>query len=233
LVQGSSPWGGTSGPRARGVDPHVLANASSIVGVSDTQLVDGRTARRNRNREAVLDALIELCNEIDREPTIEAIADRAGVSYRSVYRYFDDRTDLMLAAIARVTGDVWDIFDVEDMGGGSLDERSAQLIRIRLAAYRELASLTRIAVRLRADEPAVAEAYDGVRAYLRNQLLLQFEPEFSAMSNEDRSLVLAAIDAMFQFETLDYLAHHEGMPDADITTVYTRHIRAHLDLATS
>jgi AcrR family transcriptional regulator len=199
--------------------------------VNETDFVDGRRARRNRNREAVLDALIDLCNEMDGEPTIEAIADRAGVSYRSVYRYFDDRTDLMLAAIGRVTGEMWSIFDVEDMGEGDLDDRIGQLIRIRLSAYRDLASLTRIAVRLRADEPAVASAYDEARSHLRKQLLHQFEPEFSPMPHEELSLALSAIDAMFQFETLDYLAHHEGMADSDITTVLDRHIRAHLEPA--
>ena len=34
-------------------------------------IVDGRTARRQRNKDAVLDALIELANEGDDEPPIE------------------------------------------------------------------------------------------------------------------------------------------------------------------
>jgi TetR/AcrR family transcriptional regulator, regulator of autoinduction and epiphytic fitness len=162
---------------------------------------------------------------------VEDIAERAGVSYRSVYRYFDDRTDLMLAAIARVRGEMWKLFDLEKLGEGPLEARIGQLIRVRLAGYHDLAPLTRIAVRLRADEPAVAQAYDQARGHLRDQLLDQFAPEFSALSPKERSLALAAIDAMFQFETLDYLAHHEAMSDAAITTVLTRHIRAHLDLA--
>lgn len=200
----------------------------SIGRVNQSDYVDGRTARRNRNRDAVLDALIELSSEAQGEPTIEAIADRAGVSYRSVYRYFDDRTDLMLAAIGRITGDIWKIFDIEGMGEGTFEERIARLLEVRLAAYHDLASLTRIAVRLRADEPAVAEAYDEVRNHLREQLRNQFEPEFSAMSSKERSLALAAVDAMFQFETLDYLSHHEGMSDSAIATILDRHIRAHL-----
>ena len=199
--------------------------------MNQSDFVDGRTARRHRNRDAVLDALIELSREVDGEPTIEAIADRAGVSYRSVYRYFDDRTDLMLAAIARIRGEMWKIFDLDQLGEGPLDARIAEIIRVRLAGYRDLASLTRIAVRLRADEPAVAEAYDQARGHLRRQLLDQFAPEFSPMTPTERELALAAIDAMFQFETLDYLSHHEHMSDASITTILSRHIRAHLEPA--
>jgi AcrR family transcriptional regulator len=193
-------------------------------------VIDGRTARRNRNKDAVLDALIELAREGDgmTEPSVEAIAERAAVSYRSVYRYFEDRTELMLSAIGRVIGDDYSIFDLDDLGSGSFDTRIARLIEIRLAAYHTLAPLTRIAIRLRADEPAVAEAYESVRRRMRVQLETQFAPELDAVATGDHAGVLGAIDAMFQAESLDYLAGHEGLDDAEITRILTRHIRAHL-----
>lgn len=190
--------------------------------------IDGRTARRNRNRDAVLDALIALADESNDEPPIESIAERAGVSYRSVYRYFDDRTDLMVSAITRVMGYLWPIFDVENLGHGTLDDRIQRLISVRLAAYRKLAPLARSAVHRRANEPAVAEGYDRVRDYLREQLEQQFEPELAAMAVPERRLVLAALDTMFQFEALDYLANHDEMTDAELTVVLTRHVQAHL-----
>ena len=193
-------------------------------------VIDGRTARRNRNKDAVLDALIELARDGDGlgEPSVEAIAERAAVSYRTVYRYFDDRTELMLSAIGRVMGDDYAIFDLEGLGDGSLGTRIARLVEVRLAAYRRLAPLTRIAIRLRADEPAVAEAYEDVRRQMRAQLEAQFAPELAEIADQDRAGVLAAVDAMFQAEALDYLAHHEGLADTEITRILTRHIRAHL-----
>jgi TetR/AcrR family transcriptional regulator, regulator of autoinduction and epiphytic fitness len=191
-------------------------------------IVDGRTARRQRNKDAVLDALIALANEGDHEPPIERIADRAGVSYRSVYRYFDDRTDLMLSAIARVMGDLWPIFDIDHLGDGPLDERIDRLIAIRLDAYRRLAPVTRSAVHLRVNEPIVAESYDRVRGYLRDQLAQQFEPELAAMPDPEREIALAALDTMFQFEALEYLAKQDEMTDEALAGVLARHVRAHL-----
>lgn len=198
-------------------------------------VIDGRTARRNRNKDAVLDALIELAREGDGlgEPSVEAIAERAAVSYRSVYRYFEDRTELMLSAIGRVMGEDYAIFDLEGLGDGSLDTRIASLIEVRLAAYRRLAPLTRIAIRLRADEPAVAEAYEDVRRQMRAQIEAQFGSELAAIADQDRAGVLAAVDAMFQAESLDYLAHHEGLDDTEIARILTRHIRAHLGVDSS
>ncbi len=199
--------------------------------MSDQNVIDGRTARRNRNRDAVLDAMIELTQETDREPAIEDIAQRAGVSYRSVYRYFDDRTDLMLAAIGRVMGDVWPVFDIEDLGEGPLDRRIARFVASRVAAYRQLAPLTRVVVRRASTDTTVLGEYDRVRAYIREQLETQFAPELARIEPTERASVVAAIDAMFQFEALDFLGRHDDMTDAAMTEVLERHIRAHLGAA--
>ncbi len=196
-----------------------------------TEVTDGRTARRNRNRDAVLDAMIALTGESDEEPAVELIAERAGVSYRSVYRYFEDRTELMLAAIARVMGDVWPIFDIEQLGEGRFDERISRFISSRLGAYRQLAPLTRLAIRRSLTEPAVLTEVDNVRTFLQGQLVTQFAPELDHLEASERELVVAALDVMFQFEALEFLNRYEDMTDDAMTKVLTRHVHAHLDAA--
>jgi len=160
---------------------------------------------------------------------MDEIAEIAGTSKTVLYRYFDDRTDLMLSAIARVMGDLWPIFDVENLGEGPLDDRIQRLIAVRLAAYRKLAPLTRSAVRRRVNEPAVAEGYDRVREYLRDQLVQQFQPELAAMPAGESDVALAALDTMFQFEALDYLTNYDELDDAALTRVLDRHVHAHLE----
>ena len=207
-----------------------MATSSNTSLVERVDVVDGRTARRHRNRDAVLDALIELAREGDQdsEPSVEAVAERAGVSYRSVYRYFDDRTDLMLSAIRRIMGDGYAILDLDDVGEGSLDDRIARLVELFVRAHRALAPLTRLVVRLRADDPAVAELYDDVRRYSRRLVELQFAPELDGLSEHQRRLALVAIGVMLQVESLDYLTHLERLDDASLTAILSRHIRAHL-----
>ena len=63
--------------------------------------VDGRVARRERNRTAVLDAVLEMFGEESLFPTIEQASKRSGLSLRSVYRYFADPDELLEAAIRR------------------------------------------------------------------------------------------------------------------------------------
>ena len=193
-----------------------------------SKITDGRTARRNRNRDAVLDAMIALTTETGEEPAIEAVAERAGVSYRSVYRYFDDRTELLLAAIGRLMGEVWPIFDIEHLGEGTFDERLERLIRARIGAYRRLAPLTRLAMRRSVSEPVVTIQFDNVREFLREQIRTQFATELSAVPDAERVVAVRAIDVMFQFEALEFLARFEGLDDDTIAEVLRRQVRVHL-----
>ena len=62
---------------------------------------DGRTLRRERNRAAMVDAMLELYREGNLAPSSDAIAERAGLSPRSLFRYFEDIDDLVHAAITR------------------------------------------------------------------------------------------------------------------------------------
>lgn len=172
--------------------------------------------------------MIALTTETGEEPAIEAVAERAGVSYRSVYRYFEDRTELLLAAIGRLMGDVWPIFDIERVGEGPFDERIQRLITTRLDAYRRLAPLTRLAMRRSVSEPLVMVQFDNVRSFLREQLCTQFAPELTALPEQERIVAVRALDVMFQFEALEFLARFEHLDDAEIAEVLRRQVRVHL-----
>ncbi len=61
--------------------------------------VDRRRLRTERGRQLVVDALLAYYDEGDPEPGAAKIAARAGVSERTVFRYFDDLDSLAAAAI--------------------------------------------------------------------------------------------------------------------------------------
>lgn len=70
-------------------------------GVRGAGAADGRTARSQRTRDSVVEALLDLLGDGNPRPTAREIAARAGVSLRSVYVHFDDLEDLFLAAAGR------------------------------------------------------------------------------------------------------------------------------------
>src|SRR6478752_6946561 len=61
-----------------------------------------RERRRQETAEQILDAVLNLMADAGIDGlTMEAVAERVGVSLRTVYRYFPDRTSLLTAALAR------------------------------------------------------------------------------------------------------------------------------------
>jgi AcrR family transcriptional regulator len=121
--------------------------------------VDGRTARRDRNRDLVLDAVIDLFSEGTLTPSAAEVATRSGVSLRSVYRYFEDQDELVRAAIARHAERVAPLLEVSKPGVGPLDERITRFVARRMRLY-EAAAPTVRATLLRAP----------MNRYLREQM---------------------------------------------------------------
>ncbi|MEV0726284.1 TetR/AcrR family transcriptional regulator [Micromonospora purpureochromogenes] len=65
--------------------------------------VDGRSARAERTRTAIVDAHLALIDEGDLRPTGERIAERAGVSLRTLWTNFKDMETLFAATGRRVS----------------------------------------------------------------------------------------------------------------------------------
>jgi AcrR family transcriptional regulator len=61
-----------------------------------------RERRRQETAELILDAVLDLVADVGIDGlTMEAVAERVGVSLRTGYRYFPDRPSLLTAALAR------------------------------------------------------------------------------------------------------------------------------------
>jgi TetR/AcrR family transcriptional regulator, regulator of autoinduction and epiphytic fitness len=67
----------------------------------DVEPSDGRAARSHRTRRAIIDAMRELHAEGDLRPTALRIAERAGVSLRTIWQQFPDREALLVEALRR------------------------------------------------------------------------------------------------------------------------------------
>jgi TetR/AcrR family transcriptional regulator of autoinduction and epiphytic fitness len=72
-------------------------------GEASPSTTDGRSARAERTRRAIVDALLELTAEGMLKPTGERIAERAGVSLRALWTNFKDLETLYAAAGDRLT----------------------------------------------------------------------------------------------------------------------------------
>lgn len=173
--------------------------------------LDGRRARRGRNREAVVDALLELFREGDLNPSVAAIAERSGVSLRSVFRYFNDLDEMGRIAIARHFNTVRHLFELPGIGEGSRAERIEALVQQRVRAHDGVAPIIRATLIRAPFQPVIAEAVQDRRTFLRRQVDRQFAAELKQLPSGERFSVAAAIDALTSFETLELLRTDRGL----------------------
>ena len=159
--------------------------------------VDGRHLRRKQNRETVLDALVDLWCEGNYQPSSNEIAERAGLSPRSLFRYFDDVDDLNRAAIERQLEGARPMLAVDIPVDAPLEERIDQLVRARVRMYETIEPAARAARVCAHRHPIVADQLHESRSYLRHQIAKLFP--------EAGDLAVAAADALCAFEAYDLL----------------------------
>ncbi len=168
-------------------------------------VADGRVALRMRNRQRVIDALIELVDEGDISPSMEEIVERSGVSERSVFRYFIDLGDLSLAAVRAVMERAEPARVIEDQGEGTLEHRIDQMIAARLRVATLAHSFGLLARRKLAVAPEIQQGLSNVVILMRSQFEEQFAPEIAVMSDAEISVVMDVFVTLFSFEGLDVM----------------------------
>jgi TetR/AcrR family transcriptional regulator of autoinduction and epiphytic fitness len=189
-------------------------------GVSLSTGLDGRSARRGRNREAVIKAMLELVDEGDLAPATAEIADRAGVSHRSVFRYFDDLGDLVREAISIAFGSAFELGIIHDIGQGTLEHRIDTIVQSRIRVYSQTYNVSRVA-RFRCGEiEEIDKALAEVAQLLRLQLKRQFATELVERPADEQDAVLDALLVMTDFVPFDILRRMSGYDDERIAKTW-------------
>lgn len=184
--------------------------------------VDGRTARRDRNRLAVLDAVLELFEEGNLDPGVHEVADRSGVSLRSVYRYFEDLDELITAAIERHLERTRPLFDIDRIGEGPLPERINRFTERRLRLFDAMRVIHRASRVRAASDPQIQSGLMDTYQWLGEQTHDMFAPELEQLEDpEVRTDTRHAIDLLTQFDSLEHLRHRCGL-DRDETLGFLR-----------
>ena len=177
-------------------------------------VVDGRTRRGERNRESIIDALIACYHDGILRPSVQEVAERAGVSARSVHNHFVDVETLR----AEVAQRQW-----ERCAGyaGALDltlpvpERVDQLVEQRAALFEEVTPVRRAALLSVHKSPTIAANLARLDRTLRAQIANAFDlgPD-----------VLDAVDAVASWDAWNRLRNAQGCSVARARRILTRTI---------
>ena len=172
---------------------------------------DGRVARRVRNREAVVQAALDLVAAGRVETSLEDLTTMSGVSPRSVFRYFDTLDDLRCEVIRTSVDGLADLMGAPGPVGGDLEERIDRFVAARLDLYPRLAGVAHLGRSRSATVPSIQEEMDRCRTILSEQARLQFRPEIGGRGvGKEESAGL--VEAVTSFDSYELLTGHRRWP---------------------
>jgi TetR/AcrR family transcriptional regulator of autoinduction and epiphytic fitness len=172
--------------------------------------MDGRLARSERSRKAVVDALLDLLEEGDPSPTAARIAERAGVSLRSVFQHFENLETLLASAADRQFERMRPLLAPIDRDG-TRGARLETFVARRSRLLEALAPVRRAALREEARSPVIAERLQRLRELGRLEVERVFARELATLPERDRCDVAAALGAAASFSTWDELRRHQKL----------------------
>ena len=173
--------------------------------------MDGRLARSARTFCAVVEAFLSLLEEGDLRPTAARVADRAGVSRRSVYVHFRDLESLFAAAAERhfatQLGPMVDEVPLPD----ALPERLQAFVDAKASRFETVTPVRRAAALQEPFSKELADQLAVARERATAEAERVFAPELAEVADDRRPVVAAALGVTVTWPTWDSLRRNAGL----------------------
>ncbi len=174
--------------------------------IDESEPIDGRRLRSARSRDAVVDALLAMYQEGIRRPGAAQIAERAGVSERSVFRHFDDLDALVEATAERMFERMAHLF-TPLVAHGPRRARMRALVEHRLASHDAAAPVLRAAVIVEPVSSRLQSMFASRRRLLSVQVERQFAVELRRRDEADRAELTHALSGVLSLEFIEHLRY--------------------------
>ena len=153
-------------------------------------VADGRRARSVVSRSRIIKAIVELVAEGDPDPSATTVAERTGISLRTVFRHFEEKDTILHAIDDLLVAAYQPVFAAPYRSDGWKDQLF-ELIE-RRCAVNEAAAIFRIsAVMERYRSPFVAEKYRRLYAAEKRMLDAVLPIELQTSTNAGREVLIA------------------------------------------
>jgi len=163
---------------------------------------DGRSLRAERNRHLVAEALLQLLEEGEAQPTAQMIAKKSGVSTSTIFRLYDDLEAIRDTVIQRRLEQVKHLL-VDVPSELPLEDRITQLVNLRSQFYEKVAPVRRLVVPQRSTSEHINTVLTiNENAFFTRQKNL-FADEIAGLKSGDE--ILQAIDNLMSWESWDRL----------------------------
>jgi len=179
----------------------------------NTEVPDGRRARSERSKQAIIDASLALMEEGNLIPTAQQISDKAGVGIRSFFRHFEDM-ETLFATIDEQTRDTTESLYIGGDRDGALEERILHAVERRAEGFEKQRNMILSTAAQLWRSETLRRNYARYQRGLRKDLD-DWLPELKQLSRNERE----AVDAIASFEMWHRLRFHQGLGKASAIDV--------------
>ena len=172
--------------------------------------MDGRRARSMRARLRIAEAVIALHDEGNVVVTAEQVAERAGVSTRTVYHHFADREALLGAGIKLQSKKYFGVFE-QIPRELPFNERLEALLSRRSRLYEEITPVRRAAVLVEPTSSIIQTILREIRALKRAEVAFVFDAEIARRPVELREETAAAAGHALSWNAWESFRAHQGL----------------------
>ncbi|HEV7734868.1 MAG TPA: TetR/AcrR family transcriptional regulator [Candidatus Binatia bacterium] len=190
--------------------------------------IDGRIARSVRARAAIVEALLDLIEGGDLRPSAARVAERAGVSLRSVFQHFSDVESLFAAAADIQTERLLPLVKPLSVDG-SLATRITAFVVQRTRVLEVISPARRAAL---LSEPFSREIQTRLRRFRADKAAAVrhlFASELAARPAAERRRLAAALVAAGSWSYWQALREHQGLSRAQAAQVVHHTLTALLE----
>ena len=164
--------------------------------------------------------MLEFARQGDAQPSAEAVAERAGVGRRTVFRLFNDMESLYREMHAVMMASIEDIKAIP-ISGDTVGERLACVIERRVRLYEEIMPIKSAADTQRWQSRFLQEAHEDVVGLLRQMLQFLLPKEIK----EDAD-TFEALDAVLSLDTWRRLRHDQNLSVKSARRVWEKMVAA-------
>lgn len=180
---------------------------------------DGRRARAAASRARILTAMVDLIQSGEIQPSAEAVAARAGVGVRTVFRLFNDVDGLHQGLQQTMDERLAPIY--AEPVQGTLAERLDQLVARRATVFEKLSRPKAFADANRARSPSMVAAHQSFVRRQRELLLGHLEGVLPRAGD-----LVEALDLALSFDVWRRLREDQNLSPADAERVVRQIARA-------
>ncbi|MAI26947.1 MAG: TetR/AcrR family transcriptional regulator [Myxococcota bacterium] len=168
-----------------------------------------RSPAAQRRCDRALDSFIDLVLEGNLPPTPQQIAERAGISIATFFRYFENLNAMRQQAAERML-ERFPLFEIPDPGEGSLSDRVDRFVSLRVALWEKVNLLARLQRTVVLEDPDAASMVNSVRQAMVDQIREHFAPELRGMSSSRREGAVAVIATLTSVESWEQFRETYG-----------------------